>query len=807
MIKPLLVTFWKSRDRTAALLLGAILLASAAAATTTPIPVTLSSPSGQKVGAPFTVCARFGDVVNGLTTSSIQVTNGTVANFWIGSRHTFGGGGGYSAALRGDGTLTSWGNNDFNQCNVPAGGGFCSIFTGGTFGFAMRPGGSLVPWGSNISGVFTLPAAQDFLELGLGSDHVIGLRSDGSLAAWGSNLLGQCNVPSEKNFKAVAAASYTSFALRTDGSIAAWGENSLGLLKVPSGNDFVAITASKSGQFAVALRANGSLVFWGNGDSIHSVPAGNDFVAISAGSYHCIALRADGSLAAWGDITAGQCDLTSPDIVGKQFVAIAAGGAHNLALRTDGVLVAWGERWQGDPCAVPNGLAVQSPACVNYCFFDVIPAGLGELSVFIPEGKAHDLSSNPTAASNVLSRTNVGLGTLRVTIDPPAAAAAGAQWRRVGSATWGASGSSETGIISGSYAVELKPLSGRATPPPTTATITTNQITDLHVFQNGLPVISNLAITPAAPTTLDPIHASCTVTDPEGHAITGLLYQWYQGGVLKASGPTLPAGATAKGQVWTLQARAQDELGDWGAWSSINFTIANAPPTQPIVKILPATPTPADDLIVDVQDYSVDPDGDAVGYDFAWYVSRDGGTSWTHKAELDGSSQVSHLYIHDGDLWRVDYTPYEKSASKPGAKPATGSLAATKVIGKPGQDQVYIGPNHQPALSFKTVTGTKWPNGRTTFGAAWSWSDADKDACTVQLYWTDRGAYGLHPLAGPVAAGVGGASGVVTLPGSFPVYLFAVITDAKGAATQATSAVVPIVKGNAADPAWLGRAR
>ena len=804
---PSLMTGCKTLSRVAILLLGTILLVSAAMAAATPIPVTLSSATSQTVGGPFTVCARFGDVVDGLTTSSIQVTNGTAANLRKAPNHAIACGYVYSAALRGDGTLTGWGRNYFNLCNVPSGGGFSSIFTNnGTFGFALRLDGSLVPWGTNTNGVFTLPATQDFLELGLGDHHVIGLRADGSLDAWGDNWY----LPSGNNFKAVAAGYNTSFALRTDGSLVAWGDNSLGLLNVPSGNDFVAVTASMSGHFAVALRANGSLVFWGEGDSIHSVPAGNDFVAISAGCYHCLALRANGSLAAWGDITSGQCDLTSPDLAGKQFVAIAAGGCHNLALRTDGVLVAWGDSTPGgDPCAVPNGLSVRSPGYGNYCFFDVIPAGLGEVSVFIPEGSSHDLASKPTAASNLLTRTNVGQGTLRVTIDPPAAVAAGAQWRLVGTTTWLSSGTSEITLISGDYpvAVEFKSLAGRATPEPVTVTIRNQHTTDLHVFQNGLPVIASLAISPAAPTRLDTIKASCSAIDPEGGTITDQEYQWLRGNVLMATGPTLPTGITAKGQVWTLHARACDELGDWCNWAPFSFTIANTPPTQPIVKILPATPTPADDLIVDVQEYSVDPDGDAVGYDFVWYVSRDGGTSWIHKAELDGSSQVSHLYIHDGDLWRVDYTPYEKAASKPNAKPATGPLAATKVIGKPGQDQVYVGVNHPPALSFKTVTGAKWPNGRTTFSASWNWSDTDGDACTVQLYWTDRGAWGLHTLAGPVAAKADGASGAVTLPGAFPVYLFAVITDAKGAATQVTSSAVTITKGNAADPAWLGRVR
>ncbi|MCL6629146.1 MAG: hypothetical protein K6U00_06065, partial [Armatimonadetes bacterium] len=51
-------------------------------------------------------------------------------------------------------------------------------------------------------------------------------------------------------------------------------------------------------------------------------------------------------------------------------------------------------------------------------------------------------------------------GSLRVDIQPAEAVAAGAQWRRVGTATWLNSGEVEENIAPGIYTVEFKPVSG-----------------------------------------------------------------------------------------------------------------------------------------------------------------------------------------------------------------------------------------------------------------------------------------------------------------------------------------------------------
>jgi alpha-tubulin suppressor-like RCC1 family protein len=56
------------------------------------------------------------------------------------------------------------------------------------------------------------------------------------------------------------------------------------------------------------------------------VPAGSDFTGIAAGFWHNVAVKADGSLVAWGNNDFSQCNVPA----GNDFAAVAAGLAHHL---------------------------------------------------------------------------------------------------------------------------------------------------------------------------------------------------------------------------------------------------------------------------------------------------------------------------------------------------------------------------------------------------------------------------------------------------------------------------------------------
>ena len=251
------------------------------------------------------------------------------------------------------GRLVAWGNEADNRINVPEGDDFIAVSASWKRGLALRADGSIVGWGQNNWGQSDPPPGHDFIAISAGQLHSLALRSDGSLYAWGYNDKGQANVPVGNDFIAVSGGDSHSLALKSDGSIVAWGESEEGEGLITLVKNAMAIDAGHN--YSVALTASGQLVQRGRCSQKTScfTPQGSDFTAIAVDSAlfgnHGLALRADGSIVAWGDNDEGQS--VSPQ--GHEFITIAAGFAHSLAIRADGSLLAWGSNTYGES-DVPN---------------------------------------------------------------------------------------------------------------------------------------------------------------------------------------------------------------------------------------------------------------------------------------------------------------------------------------------------------------------------------------------------------------------------------------------------------------------
>ncbi|MBN1817027.1 MAG: hypothetical protein JW828_06675 [Sedimentisphaerales bacterium] len=251
---------------------------------------------------------------------------------------------GFSLAVTEEGVVDGWGDNTNGQLNLPEGSNYAQVAAGRAFTIALLKDGSLTAVGRGVEGQTTVPAGNNYVFISAGAFHGVALKSDKTIAAWGKYLTANAASPVGNDFKAVDAGMYFDLAIREDGSLHAWGENQDNVITdLPAGNDFIAVSAGGSDPFGaalyqhgMALRKNGTIAVWGDDTfrQVSDAPTEGGFIAIAAGGTFCAAIKADGSLIAWGENTVGQTVVPS----GNAFARIAAGTDHGLALEQFGTL-------------------------------------------------------------------------------------------------------------------------------------------------------------------------------------------------------------------------------------------------------------------------------------------------------------------------------------------------------------------------------------------------------------------------------------------------------------------------------------
>jgi len=270
----------------------------------------------------------------------------------------------HSLILNSNGTIYSWGANNFGQLG------------NSTEIDSLKP--------TPVEDKF---GDEDIISVAAGAFHSIALSDDGNLWAWGWNMYGQLGDGSQKNrntpkkinsiskVKAVSAGYSHTIALKDDGTVWAWGQNDSGQLGNNSTKDSSypvqvyglknIVSISANGKHNLALDSDGNIWFWGEnwggqlGELFSSIKIpraltlpkdndGNNLVPayISAGKYHCIALMFDGSVWTWGFNPFNDLDSSTSNPVKVEgldnVIRISAGNDYNLALKRDGSLWAWG---------------------------------------------------------------------------------------------------------------------------------------------------------------------------------------------------------------------------------------------------------------------------------------------------------------------------------------------------------------------------------------------------------------------------------------------------------------------------------
>jgi hypothetical protein len=157
------------------------------------------------------------------------------------------------------------------------------------------------------------------------------------------------------------------------------GSGPLAVFPLGEGQRVVDIQAGAD--FALALKADGSLWTWGSnewgqlGDGTwehksRPVQILRGVKSFAAGDGHALAVLADGSLYTWGLNYNGQLGLgdntarNKPALALKGAKAVFAGNCQSFALMEDGQLLGWGGNWSGQT-GVGEGIKEESPALVR----------------------------------------------------------------------------------------------------------------------------------------------------------------------------------------------------------------------------------------------------------------------------------------------------------------------------------------------------------------------------------------------------------------------------------------------------------
>ena len=310
----------------------------------------------------------------------------------------------YTAAIRSDGALFTWGYNQSYQLGLGdktnrsspvqiGSSSWSSVDCGTTHTNAIDANGLLYGWGVNSNyatgtGItWSTFAPNESVSAGGPS---FGIRTDGALIGWGTNtdggigignVISPVSTPTQiglSSWLSVSSGYRSGFAIRSDNTLWSWGASTSGQLGL---NDLVSrsspvqigtsswifVRAAGSGGAGnvSAIRNDGALFVWGFnnngqvGDSTvinrsSPVQIGTSSWIFVSGGPSKAAIRQDGGLFTWGLNTSGQLGLndlvqrSSPVQIGtSSWASVGVGGTHMAAIDSTGRLFTWGLNTSG----------------------------------------------------------------------------------------------------------------------------------------------------------------------------------------------------------------------------------------------------------------------------------------------------------------------------------------------------------------------------------------------------------------------------------------------------------------------------
>ena len=311
---------------------------------------------------------------------------------------------GQSAVITKDGSLYTWGDNDYGQLgdgtttdkyipkkimdNVKL------VSLGNFHSAAIMKDGSLYTWGNNSSGqlgdgtttksLTPIKIMDNVRSVSLGNGYSAAIMEDGSLYTWGNNSDGQLGdgtttkryTPKKimDNVKSVSLGYTYSAAITEDGSLYTWGYNAYGQL--------------------------------GDGTTTERyipIKIMDNVKSVSLGNYHSAAITEDDSLYTWGRNSSGQLgdgtttERYTPIKIMDNVKSVSLGNFHSAAITKDGSLYTWGWNSNGQLGEGTTNIRRTSP---NKITIPVETATFSVTSRLASTGTFSTLSATDTSVKN-----------------------------------------------------------------------------------------------------------------------------------------------------------------------------------------------------------------------------------------------------------------------------------------------------------------------------------------------------------------------------------------------------------------------
>ncbi|HNC95552.1 MAG TPA: hypothetical protein PKW90_05475, partial [Myxococcota bacterium] len=228
------------------------------------------------------------------------------------------------------------------------------------------------------------------------------------------------------------------------------------------------------------------------------------------------------------------------------------------------------------------------------------------------------------------------------------------------------------------------------------------------IYVDALPTMPTVGLSPDPASTSDDLTATVSGSvDPDGVGTLDYSYVWYVDGVPSSAstGSSLPASATTKGQVWTVEVTPTDGYGS-GPAASASVTIVNSAPS--LVATIQGT-VQVGELLTCVAAGS-DPDNDSLSLDYHW-------------------EDASGVQLASGDSWTVD-----SAYAQPGDTVSCVVSADDGDGGTAVASASVLVENSEPVVTSVQVSPGSGQVGDTLSCSA-SASDLNGDSPTLDYAW------------------------------------------------------------------------